>query len=188
MVKNAQSLNIPPEKLLLRGADIDTALDKMAEKLAEWVSTENSWILAGIADGALVLRDLLNARFEALVGYPLPIATVNVSFHRDDIAHRPIGKVKSPTAFDRDIDGCNVILLDDVFYSGRTVKAALDEVFENGRPSEVKLMVLIERFAQVLPIKPDYAPVHYRENHEQKIKIVFDEEDLMESVAYLVDF
>ncbi len=188
MVKNAQSLNIPSEKLLLNGSEIDSVLDKMAETIADWVQSEQDWILVGIADGALALRDLLNQKFEELKGYRLATGTVNVSFHRDDIGHRPISKVKSPTHFDTEINGRKVILLDDVFYSGRTVKAALDELFENGRPSHVKLLVMIDRFAQVLPIKPDFAPVHYRENHDQKIKIAFDDEDLMESIAYLADF
>jgi pyrimidine operon attenuation protein / uracil phosphoribosyltransferase len=104
---------------------------------------------------------------------------LNVCFHRDDIGSRPITAPKFPSHVPAPIDRCKVILVDDVCYSGRTIRAAMDELFEHGRPKWVRLLTLVDRGNRVLPIQPDFAPIHLEIEPEMSLKLVIDHEDAL---------
>jgi pyrimidine operon attenuation protein/uracil phosphoribosyltransferase len=85
------------------------------------------------------------------------VGDLDISFHRDDIGKHPIPKEFTPTLLPGDVNGATVLLVDDVLFSGRTVKAALDELFDHGRPAKVELAVLVDRGSRKLPIVADFA-------------------------------
>ena len=136
-----------------------------------------TWLLIGIADGGIPLIRELARRVQEKHGVTLPLGSLNVSFHRDDIGSRPITKPKTPTHLPETIDRAKIILVDDVIHSGRTIRAALDELFEHGRPRLVKLMTLVDRGHRVVPIQPDYAAVTLDLDNDQSLNVVIDPED-----------
>jgi pyrimidine operon attenuation protein/uracil phosphoribosyltransferase len=100
--------------------------------------------------------------------------TIDISFHRDDIGHHPIPKEIAPTQIPTDVHGAHVILIDDVLFSGRTVKAALDELFDHGRPTKVELAVLVDRGGRRLPLAADYAGLALTATEDQKVVVKLD--------------
>lgn len=125
--------------------------------------------ILGIANGGIEFARRLTARIpQASLG------TLDISFHRDDIGQNPIPKEFMPTQIDGDIDGATVVLADDVLFSGRTVKAALDELFDHGRPSKVELAVLVDRGGRKLPFVPDYCGLSIQTADTEKVIVKLD--------------
>lgn len=123
------------------------------ERLAAAISARHGRsapLLLGIANGGVELAHRLARRLNVRAG------TLDISFHRDDIARNPIPKEFAPTQLPADVNGATVILVDDVLFSGRTVKAALDELFDHGRPTKVELAILVDRGGRRLPFAADY--------------------------------
>ena len=130
-------------------------------------------LLLGIANGGIVLNHRLAQRLRS-EGLVCGTGTIDISFHRDDIGRQPIPKEFSPTIIPHDVNGAAVILVDDVIYSGRTVKAALDELFDHGRPDTVELAVLVDRGGRRLPIVPDYCGLKLDATDTQKVRVHLD--------------
>lgn len=130
-------------------------------------------LLLGIANGGIVLTNRLAQRLRS-EGLVCGTGTIDISFHRDDIGRQPIPKEFSPTIIPHDVNGAAVILVDDVVYSGRTVKAALDELFDHGRPDTVELAVLVDRGGRRLPLAPDYCGLKIQANDTQKVRVFLD--------------
>lgn len=146
-----------PASKSLPVADIHAALDRLAQAIAGRHAKNTSLILLGIANGGLELTTRLAARLSALdSGLSTRCGILDISFHRDDIDRNPIPKEFVPTRIPVDVTGATVILIDDVLFSGRTVKAALDELFDHGRPAKVELAILIDRPGRKLPVAADY--------------------------------
>ena len=100
----------------------------------------------------------LRALIEELAGRPVPLGEVDITFYRDDVGSRPISDapVVHSSRIDFPLEGTTVVLVDDVLYTGRTVRAAIDSLFDYGRPDRVQLAVLVDRGHRELPIRPDY--------------------------------
>jgi len=107
--------------------------------------------VVGIHTGGVWVAERLAAR----LGWPAPIGVLDISFHRDDFGHTGLNPAVKPSHLPWDIDGRDVVLVDDVLYTGRTVRAALNEIFDWGRPAKVVLAVLVERDGRELPIAAD---------------------------------
>jgi pyrimidine operon attenuation protein/uracil phosphoribosyltransferase len=97
-----------------------------------------------------------------------------MSFHRDDISRNPIPKEFAPTHIPSDVNAATIILVDDVLYSGRTIKAALDELFDHGRPTKVELAVLVDRGGRRLPIVADYCGLEISPDETEKVVVRLD--------------
>ncbi len=106
-----------------------------------------------------------------------PCGVIDGSFHRDDIEGHPIPKEFSPTQIPADVGGATVVLVDDVLYSGRTAKAALDELFDHGRPAAVELAVLVDRGGRKLPLAADYCGLTVAAAEGQKVVVALDPQD-----------
>ena len=145
------------------------------ERLATAISTRHAGgkkpLLLGIANGGLELACRLARKLDAHAG------TLDISFHRDDIGRHPIPKEFAHSHIPADVHGATVILVDDVFFSGRTVKAALDELFDHGRPAKVELAVLADRGGRLLPVAADYAGLIVTAGREEKIVVTLDPTD-----------
>lgn len=134
---------------------------------------EPVWVL-GIANGGLPLAQRLAQALGQKGGVNVKLGAVDISFHRDDIGRNPIPKDFTPTQLPGDVTGATVILVDDVFQSGRTVKAALDELFDHGRPGRVELAVLVDRGERRLPITPDYVGMTLSAGEGQTITVTLE--------------
>ena len=156
--------------------EIAAAIERLADAIsARHAAGRKPLLLLGIANGGIELARRLAA---ALAGRPAPVATrtgtVDISFHRDDIARHPVPKEFAPTHIPADVQGATVILVDDVLFSGRTVKAALDEVFDHGRPTKVELAVLVDRGGRRLPISADYVGLTITATGQEKVAVRLD--------------
>lgn len=148
--------------------EIHAALTRLADAIAARHADPTGLLLLGIANGGVELARRLAERLRCRAG------TVDISFHRDDIGRHPIPKEFAPTQIPADVQGATVILVDDVLFSGRTVKAALDELFDHGRPNKVELAVLVDRGGRRLPIAADYTGLTLAIAETHKVKVALD--------------
>jgi pyrimidine operon attenuation protein/uracil phosphoribosyltransferase len=149
-------------------AEIHAAIERLATAISARHAGGKKPLLLGIANGGLELACRLARRLD------FPAGTVDISFHRDDIGRHPIPKEFAPSHIPVDVHGATVILIDDVLFSGRTVKAALDELFDHGRPAKVELAVLADRGARLLPVAADYTGLTIAANDGEKVVVKLD--------------
>lgn len=141
-------------KQVLGPDDVRRAVTRMAHEIIERNHGLDGVALIGLQRGGVWLAESLGAEI-ARIDRPVPIGSIDASLYRDDIGLRPVspGSV-SDVSFE--IDGAIVVLVDDVLFTGRTVKAALDAITDYGRPNAVQLAVLVDRGHRELPIRPDF--------------------------------
>ncbi len=136
---------------------IDAALDRLAHEIVASHETLSDVALLGILSRGRPLADRLAACIETLTGTRPPVGSLATTLYRDDLrSGRVPATIGNETHFDFDVDGMTVILVDDVIAAGRTVRAALDEVMDYGRPQRIQLACLVDRGHRELPIQPDY--------------------------------
>lgn len=152
------------------------AIDRVASAIAARHRHTRHLLLLGIANGGIALASRLAARLQE-AGLQPGTGTLDISFHRDDIGANPIPKEFSPTLIPHDVNGAHVILVDDVLHTGRTVKAALDELFDHGRPAAVELAVLVDRGGRLLPIAATYTGLTLAAGVNEKVKLRLDPKD-----------
>ena len=152
---------------------IDQAIGRVASSIAKKHAQTARLLLLGIANGGIILTQRLAAQLKH-AGLAPGTGTIDISFHRDDIGRNPIPKEFSPTVIPHDVNGATVILVDDVLYSGRTVKAALDELFDHGRPNSVELAVLVDRGGRKLPVAADYCGLAISATDREKVVVHLD--------------
>jgi pyrimidine operon attenuation protein/uracil phosphoribosyltransferase len=167
--------------LPIPAADIGRALERLAAEIAARhpVGSAHRLLVIGIANGGvhvatrlqLLLREHYPEKARPRTGI------LDISFHRDDIGRNPIPKEFTPTVIPMDVTGAHVVLVDDVLESGRTVKAALDELFDHGRPAKVELAVLVDRGGRTLPVAADYTGLVIRPAPGEKVVVVLHATD-----------
>jgi pyrimidine operon attenuation protein/uracil phosphoribosyltransferase len=148
--------------------EIHAAIARLATAISARHPATDKFMLLGVANGGVALAHRLARSLRARVG------TVDISFHRDDIGRHPIPKEFAPTQIPADVHGATVILIDDVLFSGRTVKAALDELFDHGRPAKVELAVLIDRGGRSLPLAADFTGLTLDASATEKVVVRID--------------
>jgi pyrimidine operon attenuation protein/uracil phosphoribosyltransferase len=153
-------------------AEIHAALDRMAAAISARHGADAKLLLLGIANGGITVA----RRLAGLLKHPRT-GTLDISFHRDDIGRNPIPKEFSPTVLPVDVNHATVILVDDVLFSGRTLKAALDELFDHGRPAKVELAVLVDRGGRRLPVAADYTGLTISAGDGEKVIVHIHEKD-----------
>ena len=159
-------------------AEISTAIQRIASAILERHRDDQRLFLLGIANGGIELARRLSAVLASLEPrLKASAGTIDISFHRDDIGRHPIPKEFLPTEIPGDVHGANVILVDDVLFSGRTVKAALDELFDQGRPTKVELAVLVDRGGRRLPMAADYVGFDLFTPPAKKVVVLLDPKD-----------
>jgi pyrimidine operon attenuation protein/uracil phosphoribosyltransferase len=140
---------------VLSADDVQRATKRMAHEILERNGSVDDLIVIGLQTGGLALAESLADAIAEFESARPPTGTLDVAFYRDDIGIRPV-LPEAPTEIPVDLTGKIVILTDDVLYTGRTIRAALDAVHDFGRPTEVQLAVIIDRGHRELPIRPDY--------------------------------
>lgn len=144
----------------MNALDIEQAVTRLAAEVAERARTDGSFsslAIVGIRRGGVHLAARLRARLTRLLGHEPPVGTVDIALYRDDLDVKGAVPVVGPTDVRFKVDGKTILLVDDVLYTGRTVRAALDELVDFGRPRRVWLLVLVDRGGRELPISADFA-------------------------------
>jgi pyrimidine operon attenuation protein / uracil phosphoribosyltransferase len=146
---------MPESTLILTGAAMQRALTRIAHEIAERNEAGSEVVLVGIQRGGVPLAKRLGTLLSQIWGHAVPAGSLDVSMHRDDLDQRVAPNVQ-PTVIPFDVTGKTVVLVDDVLFSGRTVRAAMDALNDFGRPRRIQLAVLIDRGHRELPIKADF--------------------------------
>lgn len=143
-----------PAKRVLNADDIRRALTRIAHEIIERNRGLDGIVIVGLQRGGVWLAEALAAEIER-IDRPVPTGAIDAALYRDDIGIRPVSP-SGPSVLPVAIDGATVVLVDDVLFTGRTVRAALDALSDYGRPRAVQLAVLVDRGHRELPIRPDY--------------------------------
>lgn len=155
--KNERPESIPPPpELVLDHDDIARAIRRIASAIIERTKGAQDIALVGIRDGGIPLANRLAAEIQAIEGQRVPIGTIEVAFYRDDVATRRPTLIAEPSDIRFEVDGHDVVLVDDVVQTGRTVRAAIDCLLDYGRPRRIWLAALCDRGGRELPIAADF--------------------------------
>jgi pyrimidine operon attenuation protein / uracil phosphoribosyltransferase len=164
----------PGPREVLSADDVRRALTRIAHEVAERNHGTEDLVVVGLQRGGVwIARQLADALTEIAGGVVVPLGSLDVSFHRDDVGLRPIvpGSVTDiPVA----LDGKAVVLVDDVLFTGRTVRAALEALNDYGRPRSVQLAVVVDRGHRELPIRPDYVGKNLPTSREEDVRVGAD--------------
>ena len=133
--------------------------------------------IVGIHRRGAVLGERVHALTSELLDSEVPLGSVDISFYRDDLAIRPSAPVVHATQLDFPVTGRTIVIVDDVLYTGRTVRAAIDEIFDYGRPARVQLAALVDRGHRELPIRPDYIGKNIPTSQEERVNVRVEEVD-----------
>jgi pyrimidine operon attenuation protein/uracil phosphoribosyltransferase len=161
---------------VLDGGDIGRAITRIAHEIVERNHGSADLILLGIHTRGVPLADRLAAEIEEIEGKGIPTGRIDIGLYRDDLDTRPktrIGKTEVP----EELDGSTVVLVDDVLFTGRTIRAALDAITDLGRPSRIQLAGLVDRGHRELPIRPDYVGKNLPTSLDERVKARFAETD-----------
>lgn len=165
------------DTVILDKEAIGRAITRIAHEILEKNSGCKNLVLIGIRSGGDHIAKMIRQRISAIEGVDVPQGAVDVTMYRDDIssgAVRPIGKTDIPFA----LDGCHVVLVDEVIYTGRTIRAAMDAIIDIGRPSSIQLAVLVDRGHRELPIRADYVGRNVPSSREEQIEVLFDNSEV----------
>ena len=141
--------------------------------------------LVGIHRRGAVLAQRLRRLLADLLEHDVPLGELDISFYRDDVGSRPEAPVVHSSRLDFDVDGRTVVIVDDVLYTGRTVRAAIEALFDYGRPAKVQLAVLADRGHRELPIRPDYVGKNLPTSRDERIQVQLVEVDEIDSVLLI---
>ena len=164
-------------KTVLAPTEIGRALTRIAHEVIERTRGASDIVLLGIPTRGVPLAARLAARIGQVEGHPIPHGSLDVTMYRDDLRLRPARSLGHTDVPPEGIDGRVVVLVDDVLYSGRTVRAALDALGDLGRPRAVQLAVLVDRGHRELPVRADYVGKNLPTSQQEQVRVMLTETD-----------
>ncbi|MGA2029246.1 MAG: bifunctional pyr operon transcriptional regulator/uracil phosphoribosyltransferase PyrR [Verrucomicrobiota bacterium] len=167
---------MPETNVILDANAIGRALTRIAHEIAERNENYAEVVLIGIPEGGVPLAQRLGKILSEIWKHPVPIGSLDVSMHRDDLDQRAAPKIH-PTVMPFDVNGKTVVLVDDVLFSGRTTRAAMDALNDFGRPKKIQLAVLVDRGHRDLPIKADFVGKNVPTAVNEKVHVRIGEKD-----------
>jgi pyrimidine operon attenuation protein/uracil phosphoribosyltransferase len=167
---------------LMSASEIDRTLVRLAHEILEKTEDLDKLAFIGIRRRGVPLAQRLSSKIEALENRKIPVGILDINLYRDDLSTVDIKPVVSATEIPFEVGGKDIILVDDVLYTGRTIRAALDALFDHGRPSRVQLLVLIDRGHRELPIEAKFIGRLVQTTDIEIIEVKFQEIDGMEKV------
>ena len=168
---------------LLDDKGINRAIIRIAHEITEKNKGALDIILVGIKTRGVPLAKRLAEKINSIEGYMVPVEVLDITLYRDDLEIKSQEPIVQDTQFANNIDGKTVILVDDVLYTGRTVRAALDAIIDIGRPSKIQLAVLVDRGHRELPIRADYVGKNVPTSKYEIVKVSLTEVDDDNSVV-----
>ncbi len=163
---------------------IERALTRISHEVLEANKGAGNVGLVGIVTRGAWLAERLAARILEIEGTEVPVGTLDISFYRDDVATRLSPEVHR-TDIPFDVEGRDIVLCDDVLYTGRTIRAAMDAIMDYGRPNTIQLAVLVDRGHRELPIRADYVGKNVPTSHRERVTARFAEHDGHDAVEIL---
>ena len=180
----ASGLTSGESGVLLGAAEVARVVDRMAHQIIENIArTDFDAALLGIPTRGVPLARRLAARVEVFSGVALPVGSLDITLYRDDLRLRGVRALADTVEPDGGIDGRTVVLVDDVLFSGRSIRAALDALQDLGRPRAVQVAVLVDRGHRELPIRADYVGKNLPTAPTQSVRVLLDEVDGVDGVS-----
>jgi pyrimidine operon attenuation protein/uracil phosphoribosyltransferase len=177
------------EKVVLGEDEVRRALTRIAHEIVERNPGDPDYpdaptlALVGIHRRGAFLARRLRDSLEGLLDTEVPLGDLDIGFYRDDVSRRPDAPVVHASHIDFDVDGRTVVIVDDVLYTGRTARAAIEALFDYGRPARVQLAVLADRGHRELPIRPDYVGKNLPTSRAERVYVRVSELDGVDEVA-----
>ncbi len=168
-------MDLQQARLILSEDEIRRALTRIAHEILERTDGARETVLVGLYIEGVPLAERLAAAIQAFEGIAVPVGRLDFSAHRDDVHAKGPFPVPGPTIFPADITGRTVVLVDDVLYTGRSLRAALDALFTFGRPARVQAAVLVDRGHRELPIRADYVGKNVPTGRDEWISVLLRE-------------
>lgn len=167
---------------LMSASEIDRTLVRLAHEILERTEDLDKLAFIGIRRRGVPLAQRLSRKIEALEQRKVPVGILDINLYRDDLSTVGVAPVVNATDIPFPVTGRDIILMDDVLYTGRTIRAALDALFDQGRPARVQLLALIDRGHRELPIAAGYVGRMVQTTQNEIIEVKFNEIDAMEKV------
>jgi pyrimidine operon attenuation protein/uracil phosphoribosyltransferase len=171
------------EKVVLHEEEVGRALTRIAHEILERNAKGPAPALVGIHRRGAFLAHRLHPLLEELLDADVPLGDLDIGFYRDDVATRPDAPVLHASHIEFDVTGLTVVIVDDVLFTGRTVRAAIEALFAYGRPQRVQLAVLADRGHRELPIRPDYVGKNLPTSRSEHVYVRLHEVDGIDEVA-----
>jgi len=170
-------------RTVLHGADIARALTRISHEILESNKGPEDLVLLGIPTRGVMLAERISALLAEFSGHAVPVGALDVTMYRDDL-HRNPTRTPRPTQIPPGgIDGRTVVLVDDVLFSGRSIRAALDALGDIGRPAAVRLAILVDRGHRELPIRPDFVGKNLPSARDERVNVRLADVDGVEEVT-----
>lgn len=170
------------QKIIMSSGDIKRTLARISHEIIERNQQIEGIILVGMRTRGVPLAERLASLIESFGGTRVPVGTLDTSLYRDDLASLPSHPMIKSTDIPQNISGKTIILVDDVLFTGRSVRAAMDALIDLGRPNAIQLAVLVDRGHRELPIRPDYIGKNIPSSKGEKIKVKLTEVDGLDEV------
>ncbi len=170
---------------IMDGAAIEKALIRIAHEIVEKLKTTDDLIIIGIRTRGAYLAERIVDRILEISGVGVPLGILDITLYRDDLTAVASQPVVHSTEIPFDLTGKRIVLVDDVLYTCRTMRAAIDELMDFGRPSLVQIAVLVDRGHRELPIRPDYVGKNVPTSRDEMVDVEIDEVDGKEQVRIL---
>jgi pyrimidine operon attenuation protein / uracil phosphoribosyltransferase len=174
---------MPEEKVVLDADDVRRTLVRIAHEIVEKHADPERLALVGIHRRGAILAGRLQALLRDLLDGEVPLGDLDISFYRDDLGRRGDAPVVHASHLDFAIDGADVVVVDDVLFTGRTVRAAIEALFDYGRPARVQLAVLADRGHRELPFRPDYVGKNLPTARAERVNVQVAELDGADAVT-----
>jgi pyrimidine operon attenuation protein/uracil phosphoribosyltransferase len=172
--------------IIMEKDDINRAINRMAAEIIDKNKGTKDLVIIGIRTRGVLVAERLAKVIEKLENTKIEMGALDITLYRDDIGMSEKMPVLKKTEIPFNIFNKTIILVDDVLYTGRTVRAALDAIIDFGRPKKIQLCVLIDRGNRELPIRPDYVSKKISTNYEDKIEVHFEEIDKEDSIIHII--
>jgi pyrimidine operon attenuation protein / uracil phosphoribosyltransferase len=171
------------QNVVLDDAELNRALTRISHEILERNTDPSEVAIVGIHSRGAVLARRLVGLLNEFSGAEIPLGLIDIGFYRDDLGQRPEAPQVYSTEIDFPLDGATVVIVDDVLYSGRTVRAAIEALFAYGRPACVQLAVLVDRGHRELPIRPDYIGKNLPTAPGERVFVQVEETDGVDRVV-----
>jgi pyrimidine operon attenuation protein/uracil phosphoribosyltransferase len=170
-------------KVVLDGEDMRRTLTRIAHEIVENGGAPEHLALVGIHRRGAVLAARLRGLLSDLHDFDVPLGDIDIAFYRDDVTLRAGSPVVHSTHLDFDVDGRTVVIVDDVLFTGRTVRAAIEALFDYGRPARVQLAVLADRGHRELPVRSDYVGKNLPTSRAERVNVRVEELDGVDEIT-----
>lgn len=174
-----------PEKVIMTEADVKRAIIRIAHEIVEKNQGCDDLVFMGMHTRGVPLAHRLAQRIKEFEKVDVPVGSLDITMYRDDVTSRGLRPIVHPTNIPTDIAGKRIVLVDDVLYTGRSIRAALDELIDFGRPHSIQLAVLVDRGHRELPIRADYVGKNVPTARDEDVAVRFRETDKKEEVVII---